>query len=281
MKFFMIKQAVSLSVCLALLGAGPAWSASQSTTKAEASGAKSQGVAKTSTKAKAKAKAKAKPRAKAKAPVKSKASVKPKASVPPQAVASSEASVAPKPEDNSLSVSVTSSTASVPVVMATAAAVAVPMVAVAEVVEPTGYEPMKPWPAVNPYLAYQQPMGPVVNPAESLLQVVGNVSDMLPSLSDFPSLSDLSGISGLSGLSSLPSLPSLPSLSGDRSILPSIKTVYPTGEKPLVVLNFKCPTELVGITPIPIKLLRGGLDSAFELLNDSDMLSFNLQQVCQ
>jgi hypothetical protein len=76
----------------------------------------------------------------------------------------------------------------------------------------------------------------------------------------------------------LPSLPGLPS--GDMQILPKIKTVYPTGDKPLVVLTFKCPTEIIGITTPPIKLLRSGVDLAMEGLNRSNLLPVNLQQVC-
>jgi hypothetical protein len=68
-------------------------------------------------------------------------------------------------------------------------------------------------------------------------------------------------------------------LSGD-SILPVIKTVYPTGEKPLVVLNFKCPTEMLGITPPPMKLLHEIVNLGFDGLNKTNLLSFNLQQVC-
>ncbi|MEW6678779.1 MAG: hypothetical protein AB1421_12740 [Pseudomonadota bacterium] len=67
----------------------------------------------------------------------------------------------------------------------------------------------------------------------------------------------------------------------EQSILPKIQKVYPTGEKPLVVVTFKCPTELVGIdTPSTIilhKVVNGGMD----LINKTNLLSFNMQQVCQ
>lgn len=69
-------------------------------------------------------------------------------------------------------------------------------------------------------------------------------------------------------------------LTGDSNILPSIKKVYPTGEKPLVVLNFKCPTEVIGITPPPMKLLHEAVNLGFDGLNKTNLLSFNLQQVC-
>lgn len=65
------------------------------------------------------------------------------------------------------------------------------------------------------------------------------------------------------------------------SLLPKIKRVYPTGEKPLVVVTFKCPTELIGVTPLPTKLLHDLVDFGMESLNASDLLDFNLQQVCQ
>jgi hypothetical protein len=80
----------------------------------------------------------------------------------------------------------------------------------------------------------------------------------------------------VSGLKSV--LPSLPS--SDTTLLPVIKTVYPTGEKPLVVLNFKCPTEMLGVTPPPMKLLHELVNFGFDGLNKTNLLSFNLQQVC-
>lgn len=74
----------------------------------------------------------------------------------------------------------------------------------------------------------------------------------------------------------------IPILPGSgQSILPSIKKVYPTGEKPLVVVSFKCPTEALGVTPPTIKLLHNLVDLGMEGINKSDLLSFNLQQVCQ
>jgi hypothetical protein len=67
----------------------------------------------------------------------------------------------------------------------------------------------------------------------------------------------------------------------DQAILPTIKTVYPTGEKPLKVLTFKCPTELVGITPIPTKALHGLVNLGMDAINSANLLPFNMQQVCQ
>lgn len=67
----------------------------------------------------------------------------------------------------------------------------------------------------------------------------------------------------------------------DQSILPTFRKVYPTGDKPLVVVTFKCPTELIGITTLPTMALHGLVDLGMEAMNASNMLSFNLQRVCQ
>ena len=74
-------------------------------------------------------------------------------------------------------------------------------------------------------------------------------------------------------------LPSMPP--SDQAILPTIKTVYPTGEKPLKVLTFKCPTELVGVSPPTTKLLHEAVNLAFDGINKTNLLPFNMQQVCQ
>jgi hypothetical protein len=64
------------------------------------------------------------------------------------------------------------------------------------------------------------------------------------------------------------------------SILPVVKKVYPTGEKPLVIVSFKCPTEVIGIAPPTVKLLHGLVDLGANGLNKSNLLSFDIQQVC-
>jgi len=77
-------------------------------------------------------------------------------------------------------------------------------------------------------------------------------------------------------------MPSIPLLPGSgQSILPKITKVYPTGEKPLVVVSFKCPTEVVGITPPTIKILHEAVSLGMTGINKTDLLSFDLQQVCQ
>jgi hypothetical protein len=148
--------------------------------------------------------------------------------------------------------------------------------------------------ARNPYSTSQQPL--TTQDAANLFNQFGNsVKNSLPAM---PQLSSLTPptynfgnpatakttqasvaegafsfnqiFSGLKGL--------LPQ-SGD-SVLPVIKTVYPTGEKPLVVINFKCPTEVIGISTPPMKLLHELLNYGFDGLNKTNLLSFNLQQVC-
>lgn len=66
----------------------------------------------------------------------------------------------------------------------------------------------------------------------------------------------------------------------DLTILPVVKKVYPTGAKPLVIVSFKCPTELIGIAPPTVKLLHGLVDLGANGLNKSNLLSFDIQQVC-
>lgn len=81
----------------------------------------------------------------------------------------------------------------------------------------------------------------------------------------------------LDGLKAL--LPIFPGT--DQSILPTIKKVLPTGEKPLYVLTFKCPTEVIGITTPPIKAVHWLVTTGMDTINGTDLLPFNMQQVCQ
>jgi hypothetical protein len=108
--------------------------------------------------------------------------------------------------------------------------------------------------------------------AEPVTSVSANKSatlGFLASLDPKQGLSDLLG-----GLRN-----SIPLLN-DQDLLPTIKKVYPTGEKPLVILSFKCPTEMIGVTPPPMKALHELINLGFDGLNKTNMLSFNLQQVC-
>lgn len=153
------------------------------------------------------------------------------------------------------------SSPAVTVVPAAAVTATVVAAAVAEPVVQPAHAPVAP--SGNPYLAYQQAM-PQGNPYLAYQQNT-------PPANPWNNASNLA-----SNLKSL-----LPSIPEGQSILPSIKKVYPTGEKPLVVLTFKCPTELIGITPIPTKLLHDGVNGVFDLVNATNLLSFNMQQVCQ
>ncbi len=131
----------------------------------------------------------------------------------------------------------------------------VPMVAGVEAVAPAA-------PAQgNPYLSVSAPV------AESGRLVAMPVSAKLDPMQDLNSL-----------FSSLKN--SIPVLNG-QDLLPTIKKVYPTGEKPLVILSFKCPTEMLGVTPPPMKALHEIVNFAFDGINKTNLLSFNMQQVCQ
>lgn len=160
-----------------------------------------------------------------------------------------------------------------------------------------GNRPANPY--LNPYLSYPTPQPQAVaapvsvqptNPANAYGS--GNFKLALPSLPSFPSIPGISqssnssqfntvaAASGSANSSIFSTLKMMIPLTGDANILPTIKKVYPTGEKPLVVLNFKCPTEVVGITPPPMMLLHEAVNFGFDGLNKTNLLSFNLQQVC-
>jgi hypothetical protein len=179
----------------------------------------------------------------AKHKVKAKAGVKHRAKVRPVAMASAVVASAAIAAD------------AVPAVAAT-----VPAAATTTEPRPqAGYNPDRS--QGNPYLAYQQPMA-AVSPWGAANPPADTVQSFSPGLP--------------SGLKSL-----LPSWPEGQSILPTFKKVYPTGEKPLVVVTFKCPTELIGVTPVPTKMLHNLVDGGMNVVNATDLLSFNLQQVCQ
>jgi hypothetical protein len=168
-----------------------------------------------------------------------------------------------------------------------------------------GYKGPSTNPYLNPYLNYRAPQ-PQAIAAPVAVQPLnpfggGNFKLALPSLPSLPSFPSLpqagnqesaaykpaqfntqqAAATSTGAVSSIFSnLKMMIPLTGDANILPTIKKVYPTGEKPLVVLNFKCPTEVVGITPPPMKLLHEAVNFGFDGLNKTNLLSFNLQQVC-
>ncbi|HNH88937.1 MAG TPA: hypothetical protein PLX46_05915 [Thiobacillaceae bacterium] len=159
-------------------------------------------------------------------------------------------------------------------------------------------EPAKPAAVVQAPVIQTPPVQvPAVQPVPAAPQTVPAPALALPSLPSLPPLpwssaakpepkpetkaaADEPGTLGRAWESFKTSvLPSMPP--SDQAILPTIKTVYPTGEKPLKVLTFKCPTELVGISPPTTKLLHDAVNFAFDGINKTDLLPFNMQQVCQ
>lgn len=124
----------------------------------------------------------------------------------------------------------------------------------------------QPTPAGNTYFA-----APTAQPAYAYQAPAGNPYMAPPAAS--PGYAPAPRRFGISDL--------LPSIPEGETILPSVKKVYPTGEKPLVVVTFKCPTELVGVTPPPTKLLHNAVTGVMDAINSTNLLSFNLQQVCQ
>lgn len=123
-------------------------------------------------------------------------------------------------------------------------------------------------PTGNPYLAYR---------AATYNQAAPSLPPVAPAAPAAPAAQ--SGTQLVNQLRSFLPEPHLPS--PDIDILPSVTKVYPTGERPMYVLTFKCPTELVGITPPPTKALRWLISSGMDAVNSTNLLSFSMQQVCQ
>jgi len=67
---------------------------------------------------------------------------------------------------------------------------------------------------------------------------------------------------------------------GDRGILPSATMVTATGDRPVLVVSFKCPTELVGIAPPMVQAVHSLVDVVMNTVNDKKVLTFDMQQVC-
>ncbi|MDO9225939.1 MAG: hypothetical protein Q8M09_03720 [Pseudomonadota bacterium] len=129
-------------------------------------------------------------------------------------------------------------------------------------------------PSSNPYLAYRTA---TYNQAAPTVPPVAAVAPATPATSVAPVVQ--SGEQIINTLRAFLPEPHLPS--PDIDILPSVTKVYPTGERPMYVLTFKCPTELVGITPPPTKALRWLISSGMDAVNSTNLLSFSMQQVCQ
>lgn len=129
-------------------------------------------------------------------------------------------------------------------------------------------------PSSNPYLAYRTATYNQAAPTVPPVAAVAPATPATPVASVAPSGEQI--INTLRAFLPEPHLPS-----PDIDILPSVTKVYPTGERPMYVLTFKCPTELVGITPPPTKALRWLISSGMDAVNSTNMLSFSMQQVCQ
>lgn len=62
--------------------------------------------------------------------------------------------------------------------------------------------------------------------------------------------------------------------------LPKIKKVQPTGERPMLVVSLKCPTEALGVATPSTKILHGAVDMALTGVNATNVLPWSIQQVC-
>ncbi|HNQ05381.1 MAG TPA: hypothetical protein PKH69_12315 [Thiobacillaceae bacterium] len=136
-------------------------------------------------------------------------------------------------------------------------------------------------PRPNPYLAGNPPGGSQAAMREDAVPAVAAAPDA-------PATPVVPAVVAISSPTFSPSrvfsdfrsgLPHIPFL--DQTVLPKIQTVYPTGEKPLVVVNFKCPTELVGIDTPSTLILHNLVNGGMGLINRANLLSFNMQQVCR
>jgi len=63
--------------------------------------------------------------------------------------------------------------------------------------------------------------------------------------------------------------------------LPSIKTVHVVEGRDVKVVVLKCPVEIIiGKDLPPADLIRRGLNGIFDLVNEKELLSFDVQFVC-
>ncbi len=129
-----------------------------------------------------------------------------------------------------------------------------------------------PWsPRPNPYIV--QPVTVTIVPApaafpwqnQSIAQAPATTTTPIPTVTPTAPFQETSG-SKDSGKS--------------RSLLPTFTKVYPTGEKPMVVVTFSCPTELAGINTPSTKILHSIFDLGFGAVNATNLLPWTLQQVC-
>lgn len=129
-----------------------------------------------------------------------------------------------------------------------------------------------PWsPRPNPYIV--QPVTVSVGPAPAVAPWQGQNFAQAPSSAQVP-------VATASPLASSQDNFNGKDSSKSRSLLPTITKVYPTGEKPMVVVTFNCPTELAGIATPSTKILHTVFDLGFGAINATNILPWTLQQVC-
>ncbi len=166
--------------------------------------------------------------------------------------------------------------------------VAAPAVPVPVIVPPFTPLPVNPYlqPNLPPAMAANQPQGFVL-PAiartpsgESIPSVLSYLPNGFAKLPATPTFNDITA--QLKSLVPVELLALLPVDDGESHWPVSFKTVYPTGDKPLWVLTLKCPTEAAfGFATPPVKLVHVVLTSVMDGINNTGLLSVNLQQVCQ
>lgn len=129
-----------------------------------------------------------------------------------------------------------------------------------------------PWsPRPNPYIV--QPVTVTVATPPAAFPWQAQVATPAPSIAQAPATPATPFASGQDSYNAKDA-------SKSRSILPTITKVYPTGEKPMVVVTFNCPTELAGVATPSTKIIHSFFDLGFGTINATNALPWTLQQVC-
>ena len=66
----------------------------------------------------------------------------------------------------------------------------------------------------------------------------------------------------------------------DHSIIPKIKKYDFPGQRSLVTVSTKCPTELVGVSTPSSLVFHEMIDGGMQMINRTQVLPIELQQVC-
>lgn len=129
-----------------------------------------------------------------------------------------------------------------------------------------------PWsPRPNPYIV--QPVTVTVATPPATFPWQAQVATPAPSIAQAPATPAAPFASGQDSYNAKDA-------SKSRSILPTITKVYPTGEKPMVVVTFNCPTEMAGVATPTTKIIHSFFDLGFSAINATNALPWTLQQVC-